>query len=151
MIISIYMYKLSIIWDKHMIYTTYEIYECSKWNMSCMNETLLVQHMKHLLCNIWNITYATYETSLMQHMEHYLRNIRNITYATYETSLMQHSKCKSHAHSHEWMSDAYAHAMQVHKCKLNTRVLHARPIFFKHFPFWHQRLYSRGGNKLLCP
>ena len=31
-------------------------------------------------------------------------------------------------HAHEWMNDAYAHAMQVKECKLNTGVLQRRPI-----------------------
>jgi hypothetical protein len=47
----------------------------------------------------------------------------NITYATNETSLMQHSKCNSHAHAHEWVNVAYAHAMQVQNASLTPRVL----------------------------
>ena len=64
-------------------------------------------HIAYTCINIWHI----------QHMKH--RNAINetwvawITYATYDTSPMQHSKCNSHAHAHEWMNDAYAHAMQV--------------------------------------
>jgi hypothetical protein len=84
-------------------------------HMNAINETS-VAWMKHYLCNIWNITYATYETSLMQH-----------------------SKCNLLAHAHEWISDAYAHAMQVLKASLTPRLLQSTPAKGGHWMEGHRR------------